>query len=407
MATALAGSGRRSGGGGREIVFVSFRGFVVSTAPVAMNLLHRHIFWSVLTACLAAVGFFAFVLILGNAMKDLIGYVLAGQIPLPVFGKLLGLLVPYVAAYALPMGVLTGVLLVLGRMSAQREVTAMRAAGLSVGFIARPILLLGLTGALLAAAVNFYYMPRARTAYKATLAEAVSRNPLSFIVPKTFIRDFPGVVIYVNDKDGGELRDLWVWQLDDQQRVLTFGRAQTGRVEYDQETNVIQVTLSQVAVEYRDPAHPEDFSKAPHTAAVESWPIRLELDSILGRQPQRQRVAWMTWDQLLAERARAARSEDAEAALKVSIAINQKASSAVAVLAFAFLAVPLGIKVSRRETSANLGVALVLVMGYYFLTIIAGWLEKYPALQPQLWLWVPVLVFLGLGGWWFQRIGRA
>lgn len=372
-----------------------------------MNLLHRHIFGSVLTSCLAAVGFFAFVLILGNAMKDLIGYVLAGQIALGVFAKLLGMLVPYVVAYALPMGILTGVLLVLGRMSAQREVTAMRAAGLSVWFIAAPIVLLGVIGAVVAGVVNFDYMPRARTAYKATLAEAVSRNPLSFIVPKTFIRNFPGVVIYVSEKTGGELRDLWVWQLDKEQRVVTFGRAESGKVEFDPEVNVIQVTLTQVAVEYRDPAHPEDFSRAPHTGSVEAWPIKLELDPVMGRRVPRQKLDWMTLGQLRAERARLAEAGDETGAARVEFVVHQKASTAVAVLAFAFLAVPLGIKVSRKETTANLGVALILVMAYYFMTIVAGWLEAYPALYPQYLLWLPTALFLGLGAWWFQRVGRA
>ena len=45
-----------------------------------MNLLHRHIFWSVMATCLAAVGLFAAVLILGNVLKDMMGYMLAGQI---------------------------------------------------------------------------------------------------------------------------------------------------------------------------------------------------------------------------------------------------------------------------------------------------------------------------------------
>ena len=378
----------------------------VFTATV-MNLLHRHIFWNVLVSCLGAVGVFGAVLILGNALKDLVGYVFAGQISWTMFFQMIAMLVPYVAAYALPMGVLTGVLLVLGRMSAQQEVTAMRAAGLSVAYIARPILLLGVAGMLLAAAVNFYYMPKARTAYRATLAEAVHRNPLSFIVPQTYIRDFPGVVLYVDEKVGDELRDLWVWQLDEQKRAVTFGRAASGRIDYDKAENVLQVTLTRVAVEYRDADDPEDFSKPPNTGAIEEWPIRLELDALFGRRVLRQKVSWLTYGQLRAEEARRAAAGDEKGRMEVAMAINEKASTAVAVLAFAFLAVPLGIKVSRRETSANLGVALLLVMGYYFLTIIVGWLEKFPAARPDLLLWVPALLFLGLGAWLFQRVGRA
>ena len=70
------------------------------------------------------------------------------------------------------------------------------------------------------------------------------------------------------------------------------------------------------------------------------------------------------------------------------------------------LGVPLGIKVSRRETSANLGLALALAMGYYFLTIAVGWLDKHPELRPDLLMWLPNLVFLGVGVWLFWRIDR-
>ena len=73
----------------------------------------------------------------------------------------------------------------------------------------------------------------------------------------------------------------------------------------------------------------------------------------------------------------------------------------------ALLAVPLGIRVSRKETSANLGVALGLVMGYYFLTVIVGWLDKYPAIRPDLLLWTPTLLFLGLALWLSNRVGKA
>ena len=94
-----------------------------------MNLIHRHIFANVVLTCGAAVGLFAFVLMIGNALKDLLGLVLTGQIGADTFVRLIGLLVPFVVSYALPMGMLTGILLVLGRMSSEREITALRASG--------------------------------------------------------------------------------------------------------------------------------------------------------------------------------------------------------------------------------------------------------------------------------------
>ena len=370
-----------------------------------MSLLHRHILWSVATTCLAAVAVFTAVMLLGNTLKDLLGYVMAGQISAKSFIELLGLLLTYAATYALPMGMLTGVLLVLGRMSASQEVTAMRAAGLSLGYIARPVVWLGVVATLGALVMNFEVMPRSRTAYKRIVQETVQTNPLSFIVPKTFIRDFPRVVLFVEEKQGTELRDLWIWQLDSDDRVRAFGRAQRGVIDYDVESAVLQVTLFDVAMEARNRRDPEDFHRSQGTSLVQELPIKLELDSVFGRQPARRKVDWFTVDELLAARDEAMAAGDPAAAMRVAMAISEKGATAVAVLAFAVIAISLGIKVSRRETSANLGVALALVMAYYFLTVIVGWLENVPAARPDLLMWVPALFFLGLGLWMFRRLG--
>ncbi|MCF3648384.1 LptF/LptG family permease [Synoicihabitans lomoniglobus] len=369
-----------------------------------MNLLHRHIFWSVLTSCLAAVGLFSVVLILGNVLKDMMSFVLAGQLPATTFLYLMGLLIPYVAAYSLPMGMLTGVLLVLGRMSSQREITAMRAAGMSMGFIARPIVILAVLATAASMAVNFEFMPRARTAYKQILAQAVQTNPLSFIVPKTFVRDFPNLVLYVDEKEGAQLRDVWFWRLDKESRVREFGRAGAGEVSFDEEAGALQLVLRDVVAEARSDKDPEDYSKILGTTTIGEVPLTFRVDDIFSRRKARTKYAWMTYAQLSAERTRLQSTGGVGEVMKLDIAVTEKASSAVAVLAFSLLAIPLGIKVSRKETSANLGIALLLVMGYYFLTVIVSWLENSPELRPDLLMWGPAALFLLIGLWLFRRV---
>ncbi len=93
--------------------------------------------------------------------------------------------------------------------------------------------------------------------------------------------------------------------------------------------------------------------------------------------------------------------------MTIAFAINEKASTAVAVFAFALLAVPLGIKVSRKETTANLGVALALVMAYYFLTVCVSWLDGKPEWRPDLLIWAPVIFFLALGLALLKRMSRV
>ncbi|HKB91581.1 MAG TPA: LptF/LptG family permease [Opitutaceae bacterium] len=378
-----------------------------------MNLLHRHIFNSVAFTCGAAVGLFAFVLMLGNFIRDMLSHVVAGQIELGMSAELIFWLLVSAIPYALPMGILTGVLLVLGRMSAENEVTAMRAAGLGLVRIATPIFFFALLGVTVAVASNFYYMPRAKVKYEQELRRAVKNNPMSFIVQKTFIRDFPGVVFYVGEIHGDVMKDFWLWELDSQARVKRFVRAQQGGFSFEEDSNTLILTLVHAQVESRDENQPENFIEAPPAISFDKTSVKLPLDNILGNQSFRQKLDWMTFGELVAEWKRLGapvadkkETERAKDRMKVQIAIHSKFSMAFSILSFALIGVPLGIKVSRKETSANLVIALALALGYYFLTVIVGWMDKHPDLRPDLLMWVPNIIFQTLGAWMFWKTDR-
>jgi lipopolysaccharide export system permease protein len=380
-----------------------------------VNLLDRHIFKSVLLTCAGAVGLFAFVLMLGNLIRDLLPFLLSGQLSITTFVRLVGMLIPAVAIYALPMGMLTGVLLTLGRLSADSEITAMRAAGLSLARIARPVLILGFLGTALGLYVNFQSMPAARVQYHKDLDAAVAANPLSFTVPKTFIRNFKGFVIYVGDKQGSVMRDFWLWQLDREGRTTQLVRAESGRFDYDAATNELILTLTRAQVEERNPKQPENFTESPRIVSFEkSEPQRLSLASLFGPPVLRQKLQWMTYAELRREEARVAalpfkpetRKDHDRAVMKVRLTVQEKFNTALAILSFALIGVPLGIKVSRRETSANLGLAVLLALGYYMLTVAVSWLDRHPEYHPDLLFWLPNAVFLSLGVWLFLRIER-
>ena len=386
-----------------------------------MNLLDRYIFRSVLLTTVAAVALFTFVLVAGNIIRDLLGLLLSGQLPIASFVRLVLLLIPFVMYYALPLGILTGVLLTLGRLSSDNEVTAMRAAGMSVPRIARPALILAGLGVLLALKVNFESMPWARVQYHKELAIAVRANPLSYIRPKTFIREFTGVVIYIGakderSKDGNDVKDVWFWQLDQQKRVIRFIRAESGRVDYDEATNDFVISLSHAREENHDLKAPDVYVQPLLVSTVgQVSDIRLSLARYFGSGMVNQKLPWMTYSELIKEKLRieneptpaGGERQRARDEMKVALTIQDKINMALAVFSFAFIGVPLGIKVSRRETSANLGVAVMLALAYYFLIVMVGWLDQHPEYRPDLLLWLPNLVLLSLGFLLLRRLDRA
>ncbi len=376
--------------------------------------LDRYIFRNVLFSSLVAVGICAFVLLVGNVVKDLLKAFASEQIDLETFVRLTLLLLPYVIAYALPLGVLTGILLVLGRLSAQQEITAMRAAGWGIARIARPIFVLALLGTGLSLWFNCEVSPRARSSMNLIRADAARINPLSFIVPREFVRTFPGYVIYVAEKDGTEVRDLSIWNLDAQNRVKGYLRAATGTVTFDEENAQLLITPRRGVLEVRDADTPDDFSKEPRLIHFDEWRrIPLQLEAIVGKSTYKRKLSLRTFRELRQELAAVqqnaaglAERELRQLAAQIRFTMQKQLSLAAGVLAFALIGVPLGIKMQRKETSANLGLAVVLALGYLFFQMLIDWTQKRPELHPEWLVWTPCVVFSVLGVWLFWRVDR-
>jgi lipopolysaccharide export system permease protein len=208
-----------------------------------VNLLHRYLFRELALAALASVALFGVILLAGNAIKDLLGLIADGRLSLGRGAQMIAMLGPFVITYALPMGMLTAILLTLGRVSAQNEITAMRCAGVGLSRIGAPVLLMAVAGVVVSLFVNFEYGPRAKADYRRMVSELGQRDPLSMVVPRQFIRGFAGYVIYVDRKEDDVLHGVWVWKLDKQRNIDLIAHGERGSVTYRAEANELLLEL--------------------------------------------------------------------------------------------------------------------------------------------------------------------
>jgi len=380
-----------------------------------VRLLDRHVLTETAVAGGAATGAFVFVMVAGNILNQVSSAIASGRVSGWEGLELIALLIPGVLPYALPLGLLTGVLLAFGRMGSQQELTAMKAGGLSLGRIARPALLLAAALALLSAWLNLEVAPDANTEYRRLLVGSAKDNPASVIVPGQLNRQFPGMVIRASARDGEVLRDFWLWRVDDRGRLVQTVHAREARLARAVSKageGVLRITLTDARLDTR-PAGDQTFLQPSSFATADTSTLEFPASGIFkdGENFQR-KLRWLTTQELLvaiergwdvAAGADAATLERGRMVAKTQLMAHL--ASAFSVFSLAFLAVPLAVRVGRAETFVNAAIALAIALTYYLLTSMAGYVKD-PAYRPDLLVWLPNLVVITLGWFLLRRASR-
>ena len=380
-----------------------------------MRLLDRHVLTETAVAGGAATGAFVFVLVAGNILTQVSSAIASGRVSGWEGLELVGLLIPGVLPYALPLGLLTGVLIAFGRMSSQQELTAMKASGRSLGRIARPALLLAAGLALLSAWLNLEVAPSANTEYRRLLLGSAKDNPASVIVPGKLNRQFPGMVIRAAERDGEVLRDFWLWSVDERGRLTQTVHAREARLAPSlnrKGEGILRVELTDARLEKRQPgdetfASPSSFIQA-RTTSLEFAASGVFKD---GENFQR-KLRWLTTSELLDAMDKgwqvapnATRKEKEQGQMLATTQLMSHLASAFSVFSLAFLAVPLAVRVGRSETFVNAAIALGVALTYYLLTSMAAYVKD-PDLRPDLLIWLPNVVVVGLAWTLLRRASR-
>jgi len=210
------------------------------------------------------------------------------------------------------------------------------------------------------------------------------------------------------------MKDFSIWELDNEKRVKLFLRAKEGEINFDKTDNALVLTLRDGTAEQRDDSGSEGLADEPmRSLFFGELPIELPMGKIFGEKSQRQaRIKEMTFSQLMVKR-ELALAEETEAAegisknrMKVQMHMQKSFAMAFSVFSLAIFGVPLAIQVGRKESYANLAIALIIAMTYYFLIIAVSWLEGARGLRPDLLIWLPNIIFQAVGFYLIQRANR-
>ena len=374
--------------------------------------LSRYLLRQVMATLVMTVAVFTFVLLLGNALKELLPLLINRQATLGLLAQAIGLLIPFVAVFALPIGMLTATLLVFGRFSADQELTAARASGVSLLSLIMPILLLSLLLCGVSAVVNLEIAPRCRVAYnqlRLNLTAAVlSRLQLPEGRP---ISDFPGHIVYVGKNRKGNLQDVLLWQFKDETNVELTVNAPRGRLEIDSTNQTLVLRLYDATIIYVSGGVPIVAKEAPFqidlggtqkTAgkpAISDLTFKQlraelrELDRRIGLPLPLQTIP----DETARKKKRAWDRQKSDLTEPLRVQMHRQVAFSFACFSFTLIGIPLGIRLHRRETNIGIAVALGLVAAYYALMILASSQSTRADLAPHLWMWLPNFLFQAVG----------
>ena len=371
-----------------------------------MRLLDRYIGRQLLVSAIFAVTVLSVVMVLGNIFKQLLDLLINQNAPTSLIVSFIAYVLPFSLTFTIPWGFQTAVLLVFGRLSAENELTAMRATGVSISRTCIPVWVLAVLLSGVCLWINLEVAPRAQQQMKDALFRIATDNPLAMFGNDKVIDAFPGRKIYVEKTEGKKLTNLFIYQLDEWSRVKMMMYAREGTIGIEdvpktlddgtvtQERQII-LKLRHEMFEQRDEDHPNDLSRVRQGIVVEEGSIAISLKELYEKQRKAKGVGALPIGELL-ESDRPDRH----------VELSKRIGNALATIALALLAVPLGITAQRKETSVGFAISLALGLSYYVLIFMADLVRNRPAFHPVWFVWLPNVLFFSIGAYRFSRLAR-
>lgn len=326
------------------------------------------------------------IILLSGLLFELTDLILVKKVAAGTVARMLLYKLPSLVIVSMPIGVLFAVLLGLGRLVKDSEMTVIRSAGLSFSRLMVPIVLMAVLVSLLLVVANEHIVPWSNHRFENLVREAVFRDPLPSVEERVFFRDAEGTVYYVREVDHRqrELRDVMIFETADRRapfpRIITAKRGTfEERVWY----------LEEVVTRTIDPkGYVEHELQAPHLV----YPLSERTQVFFGTQK--------TTDEMnraeLREHIQLFQRSGIEVRAFV-VDYHLKLAMPFASLIFALVGAPLSLRSARAGRFFGISLSLALSFLYFVITSVSRSLGVNGVFPPVVAAWLPSVLFACLG----------
>ena len=361
-----------------------------------VRILYRYLTGQMMAATAGAVAVLSLIIVLGNAFKQIFELLVNDELPISLIFKMVGLLIPQALTFTMPWGILVAALIVFGRMSQDLELQAIRAAGIGLVPLVAPVILFGLFLSAVCFYNNAVVVPMTLQKFKSVLLDIGRDNPAFLIRAGEAMDRFPGYRIYIGKKNGTDLSDINIWELDPNGVPRRNIRAEKGSLSADLDDLSLTITLQKARQEERGESA-GDLNGIRAGLSADQLPLKISLRSFLNPDDMKDiRIAGLgdLTNRILSP---VEGYVDPKQMYPMLTEMQKRISFALAPFTLLLVGIPLGIRVQRKETSVGVVISFFLVMAYYALILLAEGLKNRGGAYPELIVWMPNLLLQGYG----------
>jgi len=355
------------------------------------KIISRYIFKEIVFPFIIILFVLTFVLLMGRILQTMDLMVNKGISMLVIF-KLIAFLLPSFLLFTIPIALLISILIGMGRLSSDNEITVLRSSGISLLQLYYPVALASLIAFLFTLVISHFLVPQSNFATKRLLFDIAQQNASVGIKEKVFNADFKGIILYAESIpiDGGYMEGVFV----SDNRIVNEPNTTIARKAFlvsDPDSFTVKLRLENGSIHTVSP----DF-KNYRKIDFQTYDINLDLSSAIASVSEDTKSSTdMTMRELLNKMKKPGLDE--AAIRELAIEVHKKFSIPLSCIFFALLALPLGIKGHRAVKSRGFAIGVIIVSLFYLLRIGGEALVETGRLTPEVGVWTPNLIFAVLG----------
>jgi LPS export ABC transporter permease LptF/LPS export ABC transporter permease LptG len=357
-----------------------------------MRLIDRYICRQLFSHAFLGLGIFTFVFFVPQLVR-LMDLVVRHPGSWSTIGILFLSTFPDILIFTLPMGVLVGVLIALGRLSADSELIAMSALGMGRRRLVVPVGILAVGATAITFLMTLWLGPLSVRTFR-TLEDRLRAGQASYqVAPRVFDERFPRMVLYVNDIDSAATRWKGVFLAGTDMGVSRLTLAEEAIVIADRNEGKLELHLRDGSVHEFTPSDPGHYT----LSAFGQRDLPVDVKSAEGDHISEPGIPGRTMSALWRER---------QTQREASVEIQRRISFPFACISFALLAMPIGARPRRGGRAAGFLITLLLITGYYLMFTIGTGLARQGTIPIWVGMWSANVITAGLGLYLLPRLER-